>query len=67
MTDIAPKNANRTAADTAPERADRSAILSVAVAAPVAGFMTILTGQVVTCHVEVLSRFHLAAGSCRAL
>ena len=45
MTDIAPKNANRTAAETAPEPAAGSAVLSVAVAAPVAGVYDYLAGS----------------------
>ena len=46
MTDIAPTNANRTAAKTAQEPAAGSPVLSVAVAAPVAGVYDYLAGSV---------------------
>ena len=45
MTDITSSKAKRTAADIAPERADRSGILSVAVAAPVSGIYDYIGGS----------------------
>ena len=53
MTDIAQTNANRTVVKTAKEPATGSGILSVAVAAPVAGVYDYLAGSVGTLSREI--------------